>query len=424
MALSGKVVIGAGFGDEGKGVLTDALAAEAGNDCLVIRFNGGAQAGHTVVTPAGQRHVFSHFGSGSFTGAATFLSRFFLCNPILFLKEARLLEETGVRPRVFVDPEALVTTPYDMMINHAAEQIRGSERHGSCGVGIGETVGRSADPQMRLTAADLTNVATLRDTLRRIRSVYVSQRLWKLGMPLSVLGELLASDDILYRFVEDSQEFLSRIEFAGAGLLRRAGDLVFEGAQGLLLDQDRGFFPHVTRSNTGLRNVLQLAQEASLRQLDVTYVTRCYLTRHGAGPLPNEIGAPPYPAVQDPTNLPNRYQGALRFGWLDEDFLAATIAQDQSDAAPHTDLRVRAGLAVTCLDQCGDSVRVLKRGQLMALSSDSFLQSVASATSAQWLYAGHGPSRRDLHSVSRRDGTKDSERGLLPMVDALAAQET
>jgi len=76
------VVIGANYGDEGKGAAVDRLATEAGAQCLVVRFNGGAQAGHTVETPDGRRHVFSHFGAGSFAGARTFLSRFFVSNPI------------------------------------------------------------------------------------------------------------------------------------------------------------------------------------------------------------------------------------------------------------------------------------------------------------------------------------------------------
>ena len=84
------VVIGANYGDEGKGLATDYLASQ-GTKSLVVRFNGGAQAGHTVVTPDGCRHVFHHFGSGVFAEADTFLSKFFIVNPILFRTE---FEET------------------------------------------------------------------------------------------------------------------------------------------------------------------------------------------------------------------------------------------------------------------------------------------------------------------------------------------
>src|ERR1041384_2446319 len=86
-------VIGANWGDEGKGLITDYLAAKEPDSSLVIRFNGGANAGHTVVTPAGLRHVFGHYGSGTLAGARTFLSRHFICNPILCNREFRHLRE-------------------------------------------------------------------------------------------------------------------------------------------------------------------------------------------------------------------------------------------------------------------------------------------------------------------------------------------
>src|SRR5262249_8795597 len=111
-----KVVIGAGYGDEGKGLMTDALAASFGPAATVVRFNGGAQAGHTVTLASGRRHVFHHIGSGTLAGVRTFLSRFFVANPILFGPEIAALKSAGVTPRIMIDPDAPITTPYDMMI--------------------------------------------------------------------------------------------------------------------------------------------------------------------------------------------------------------------------------------------------------------------------------------------------------------------
>lgn len=84
--MRARAVIGASFGDEGKGLVTDYLCAIQGAG-IVVRFNGGAQAGHTVVTPDGLRHVHHHFGSGTLWGTPTFLSQFFIVNPIAFLAE-------------------------------------------------------------------------------------------------------------------------------------------------------------------------------------------------------------------------------------------------------------------------------------------------------------------------------------------------
>lgn len=81
-----KVIIGANFGDEGKGLMTDYFCNKCDNP-IVVRFNSGAQAGHTVVTPDGNRHVFGHFGSGTFNNTPTFLSKYFVVNPLSFLKE-------------------------------------------------------------------------------------------------------------------------------------------------------------------------------------------------------------------------------------------------------------------------------------------------------------------------------------------------
>jgi len=105
-------------------------------------------------------------------------------------------------------------------------------------------------------------------------------------------------------------------------MLTDYAQVVFEGAQGLLLDQDRGAFPYVTRSHTGIRNALDVAAEAGIDAVDATYVSRAYLTRHGAGPLSRELPGKPYPGIQDSTNVPNEFQGTLRFAHLDLDLLS------------------------------------------------------------------------------------------------------
>ena len=98
-----KAVIGAAFGDEGKGSCTAFLSNPS---TLVVRYNGGAQAGHTVIHN-GARHVFHHFGSGSFKGAATYLSRHFLVNPLLWQNELTELLELGIDPVLYINSSAL-----------------------------------------------------------------------------------------------------------------------------------------------------------------------------------------------------------------------------------------------------------------------------------------------------------------------------
>jgi adenylosuccinate synthase len=292
--MRARAVIGANFGDEGKGLVTDYLCSTQGAG-MVVRFNGGAQAGHTVVTPDGRRHVFSHFGSGSFCDVPTFLSQFFICNPILFFDELRRLHELGVKPTVYAHPNCLITTFADMIINQEIENNRGSKRHGSCGLGFNETIMRSDIPELKITMSDLWNAAPLKDKLGEICGKYAQFRCGK------------------------------EVEKPEA-MIAQCPDPIFEGAQGLLLDEgNKQFFPHVTRSHTGMHNVKVLCEHAGIKDIETYYVSRTYLTRHGAGPLPGEN---PKMVFADDTNLEHPYQGTIRFAPLDMDGLRNRCATD------------------------------------------------------------------------------------------------
>lgn len=341
-------VIGAGWGDEGKGLMTDALATPGS---VVVRANGGAQAGHTVRRPDGTRHVFHHVGSGALRGAATFLSRFFIHNPILLLEELTALDALGISPALYADPAGLVTTPWDMMINQIAEEARSDGRHGSCGMGINETIRRSEHEEFRLHFRDLADPARLRGTARRIQHEWGPTRLAALGFqPSENWRARLAAGTIAERFVQDAEDMACIVMSNDGGIAKasaRVGALIFEGAQGLLLDQDHPFFPYVTPSKTGLANPSTLATEWGIEKITAIYMTRAYATRHGAGPFPR---ATPGMVFADETNVPNEWQGALRFGALDLDLLAAAIHKDEARAP----VQIEKYLAMTCMDQIGD----------------------------------------------------------------------
>jgi adenylosuccinate synthase len=297
-----RAVIGANFGDEGKGLVVDYLCSKGAGS--VVRFNGGAQAGHTVVTPGGHRHVFRHFGSGAFMGVPTYLSRFFICNPLAFLKEAEELEQFHLAPAVFAHPQCRVTTFADMLINQEKEDSRGKNRHGSVGLGVHETVNRSQLPHLAIIMADLWNDVDLKPRLREICTKYAS---FRLGHPLA--GDV---EPMIEAFCRAARQFASVVHPLG---IEQCPDPVFEGAQGLLLDQDNmAYFPHLTRSKTGMHNVRILCQEAGIDYVEIHYVSRTYLTRHGAGRLPGEDSSLRF---EDQTNGDHPYQGPLRFAPLD-----------------------------------------------------------------------------------------------------------
>lgn len=309
-----RVVIGANFGDEGKGLITDYLCAQGAG--VVVRFNGGAQAGHTVVTPDGRRHVFGHFGSGSFLGIPTFLSQFFVVNPLLFLKERDDLLLLGMSPVVYAHPTCLVTTFADMIINQRMEEARGAKRHGSVGVGFNETHERSNLPHLRITMADLWNNKPLGDVLAEICDKYAR---FRTGKPIE------KPEAMIEAFTKACSTMAGHIHPAGIGQCK-ALDPVFEGAQGLLLSQDnKENFPHVTRSFTGMKNARLLCEQAGIDQVEAYYVSRTYLTRHGAGVLVGEDSTLRY---ADDTNLDHPYQGTLRFAKLDAPALRARCRED------------------------------------------------------------------------------------------------
>lgn len=398
-----QVVIGANFGDEGKGLMTDYFCSQMKTRGIVVRFNGGAQAGHTVQTPD-KRHVFGHLGSGTFLNIPTYLGKHFTCNPILLLKELDKLK-LGSLPEIYAHPDCFVTTPYDMLINQLAEKARGDAKHGSCGVGCFETVKRNRDHAIAYSTRlrDITNEGYLRQVLDGIREHYVRSRLGELGVleyyPDSVL-DILESSDMYNRFVGDVLCFLHLVKIADTDLLLNYQDIVFEGAQGLMLDQDwgmaNGYFPHVTSSNTGLKNVVEIMDELYAEGLDdplnVTYVTRPYLTRHGAGPMPTELNDKPYSKIQDMTNLPNQFQGALRFGWLDLNTLAERIeydleyAKELEEVIPH--------IAISCMDHINSIPRFIMEEKLV--TSPRIVENIVNLTKAHNLYLSTGPQRNNI----------------------------
>lgn len=396
-------VIGAGYGDEGKGLLTDALAHTLGQDTVVIRHNGGAQAGHSVTLPNGQRHVFHHVGSGSLAGARTFLSRHFVSNPIVLADEIAALAGFGIAPRIAADENGLFTTPWDMMINQFVEEARGGARHGSCGLGFGETIERCADPAFATPLALLRgDPGRLRDRFDSIRRNWVPARLTRLGQPGLWLTHrnLILSEEGLERAVAAALGLLTQVDLVAKPVeaVSPESAVVFEGAQGLMLDQLRGAFPHVTRSHTGLANALEVAGALGIARIEAVYATRAYVTRHGAGPLLHEQMCPPSPSFSDPTNVPNPWQGRLRFGLLDCDILSAAIRSDLSDAAG-TGITVEPRLAVTCLDQLqAGPVSFVEAGRKTEASAEALAARAAvTAPVSGPAILSYGPTRATLH---------------------------
>lgn len=334
----GIVVIGAAYGDEGKGKFTDYWSDRILAD-YVVRFNGGAQAGHTVELKnnAHTRHVFSHFGCGTFNYIPTVWGHRCVVNPMIFWKEREELLDLGYCPIIFIHKDCYVTTPFDVLVNQAIEDIRSVEKHGSVGVGFGETIERNeGGDNLRLTMDMLKDARSVSYQFSRIQHNYFVKRL-SYTFPDMSDSDILDYVDKYEVYSEKYDKYFDMIEY----LLKYSvtiddyyilnnSKLVFEGAQGLLLDQDNvENFPHVTRSSTGLTNVIEIVNEIITPiNLDVMYVARSYTTRHGAGNLPNETIFPEHLVNADKTNVPNTYQGSLRYAPMNMESIIQVSTED------------------------------------------------------------------------------------------------
>jgi adenylosuccinate synthase len=328
-----KVVIGANFGDEGKGLMTDYFCSQFPKEerVLNVRFNGGAQAGHTVVSPDGRRHIFGHFGAGSFLpNVATYLGPDFIVNPILFRREYEKLRRLGVYPMVYCHPRCMFTMPQDMMMNQFIEKRRGNDRHGSCGVGIFETIMREKKNYSVIRADNCYLAGIAHVAFQPDFGYFDCERMGQMiGDKLTEHEKaLMINQNIRAHFNQDARFFMDHVSVCDESILDAFDNVVFEGAQGLMLDQNNlDYFPHLTPSNTGVQNVIPWITDDM--DVEVCYVSRTYVTRHGAGPLPGECPREMIGAGIDLTNHENEWQGELRYGKLD---LQAMIKRCVDDA--------------------------------------------------------------------------------------------
>lgn len=326
-------VIGLQFGDEGKGSVVDYLTSRHSvfgphHFGTVVRFNGGAQAGHRVVRadsiPAshdgggGGAHVFSQFSSGFFNGAMTHLSKFSLVDPLALVSEAEALDRVGVGQafrRLTIDRHALLVTPFHSAANKAREKARGDKRHGSCGMGIGETTAFFLQhPEDAPRVGDAQDLKVLRRKLWGLHDFYAG---------LVDTADMPPIDALVSVY----REFANWTKIVDEYYLPTILDhenVLFEGAQGVLLDQDYGFHPYTTWSRTTFANVVDLMSEAQDHDFERIGVVRTYATRHGAGPFPSED--PTWAErLPDAANVKGDWQGSFRVGPLDRVLLKYAV---------------------------------------------------------------------------------------------------
>ena len=326
-----KIIIGANYGDEGKGLAADYFAGQAKGEILGVLTNGTAQRGHTVTLTDGRTHVFHHFSSGTFQGADTYICKNFTVNPIIFVKE--LVELMFKSNRFYVHPECKVVTPFDMLRNLQERRISGL--HNTCGAGYWNTLERYDSDIEPLTFGEIIKMDP-------IQLEYSLNQIYKYHF--TKYSPLLTDIDIkglIQHFIDDITVMASWVEIANDSILSKYDTIIFENGQGLLIGQQNSYtnWDFCTPSDTGVYIPMRIIENNHLlaHEIEVCYISRTYLTRHGDGPLDHICSFQDInPKIYDFTNIPNINQGRLRYGKLDTQELKKRIDADFGQTALKT----------------------------------------------------------------------------------------
>lgn len=281
-----KIVLGHAFGDEGKGVTVQWLckkAIEEGKKPCVVRFSGGPQAGHTIFHN-GVEHICSSFGSGVLLGVPTFLMSAVYVDPICLMNEYKVLREKGIEPKLSLNYFNNLITPYDVIAGRNNSKVRAD---GTCGKGLFATFKRNV-----LSEIDADSEVIL----ERVSKYHRLER----------------NDKLDALFMESHSAILDKFDIDFCIPDEDYDVIIFEGSQGLLLDMERGFYPHVTPSKVGLNGIHQ----SYLKDAEVYLVSRTYLTRHGNGYEPQIIHFYDLSNKHE-TNVENEFQGKFKTGLLE-----------------------------------------------------------------------------------------------------------
>jgi adenylosuccinate synthase len=278
------VVIGAQWGDEGKGKIVDLLTEKFD---IVARYQGGHNAGHTVIVK-GKKFVLHLIPSGILhSGKVCLIGPGVVLDPKAFLSEVKMLEDEGiaVRGNLFISNRAHLILPYHRAVENAAEAARGDKKIGTTSRGIGPAY-EDKTGRRGVRVVDLFDSEALKETIFTVTAEKncLIQTLYK-GEALSaqaIYEEYRGYAAHLKEFVVDSAAYLNRQIRAGKKVL-------FEGAQGTLLDIDHGTYPYVTSSSASAGGACVGTGVAPSLITGAIGIAKAYTTRVGSGPLPTEL---------------------------------------------------------------------------------------------------------------------------------------
>lgn len=349
-------VIGAQWGDEGKGKIIDLITDRAD---VVVRFQGGANAGHTVIVE-GNKFVFHLLPSGVLhEGKINVIGNGLVVDPGQLLEEVDQFESEGIDvvSRLVVSGSAHCVMPYHKTLDELREGNKAGVKIGTTGRGIGPAYADKAH-RNGIRMWDLVD----EDRLRSKLSANVEENNRRITLMYG--GEALAFDDMFEQARERGRRLAPMVKDAGR-LVRAAlaedKHVFFEGAQGVMLDIDHGTYPYVTSSNADSLGIAAGAGVSPRRIGRQIGVTKAYCTRVGAGPFPSEL----HDAMADHLREGGSEFGATtgrprRCGWLDVPLLRYAHALCEFDGLAITKLDVLSGMErigmVTAYEIDGETV--------------------------------------------------------------------
>lgn len=353
------IVIGLGYGDEGKGRVVRALSEASDSGYSGIRFGGGHQVGHTAYMDVTKRHTFSNFSAVVFNKGATIYLPDTIVYPFSAVNEYNLLKQNfpSLEPTILIDKDVKVCTTFDFYYNR---QIESLNNHGSVGVGINATIER--DKVIPLRGYDLEYPNIYREKLRMIKNYYLNlthQKVYEDA--IRSFESLIHSVSLdLDREVIDLKKYLMFAQVIHSTLYNFP--VIYEGHQGIMLDQQYGYNPHTTPSYTTIRQAVDHINKNDF-PIDIYYVMRAYSTRHGYGPFrgafqkvrSNTSIDSLLVNTETETNRTNKFQKTFMTGYHSLEELEYALTVGNIEAKKLT-VPVKTNLVITCLDQTNNKV--------------------------------------------------------------------
>ncbi|WP_373499573.1 adenylosuccinate synthase [Desulfococcus sp.] len=404
--MANVVIVGTQWGDEGKGKIVDLLAEYAD---VVVRFQGGNNAGHTMVVD-GEQFISHLVPSGILQGRTCLIGNGMVVDPAVLVEEIDYLIEKGIRvdeTTLKISDRAQMIMPYHRSIDLGRERMKGDKKIGTTGRGIGPAYEDKAT-RRGVRFVDLLDPEVFREkveTLMIEKNFYLEKFLKTDPLePEAVISEYA-------RYAERLAPHVTNVSVIIDQSIRRGEQILFEGAQGTHLDIDHGTYPYVTSSNTVSGNACCGAGIGPTAINDVYGIVKAYTTRVGEGPFPSEL----FDAVGDAIQKKGVEFGATtgrkrRCGWLDLVILRNAVR-----------LNGLTGLVITKLDVLGglDEIKICNEYRYHGDTFRDFPTSLKVLAGCEPVYEVLPGWQEDISGVRDFEDLPENARSYLRRIEAL-----